>query len=98
MCLQSTDQQQSQFVAVSCELSFLKRAVRLFLKNLFNNFNRFVALGNDHLQSIMMNDPNWMSSSQSGINFLVQRAMTILMQVLRLRAKDARNFKASRCQ
>lgn len=34
----------------------------------------------------MMNDPNWMSS-QSGINFLVQRSMTILMQVLRLRSK-----------
>lgn len=35
----------------------------------------------------MMNDPNWVTSSQSGINFLVQRSMTILMQVLRLRSR-----------
>lgn len=35
----------------------------------------------------MMNDPNWVTSCQSGINFLVQRSMTILMQVLRLRSK-----------
>ncbi|KAG4075361.1 hypothetical protein HA402_003152 [Bradysia odoriphaga] len=48
---------------------------------------RFVALGNDTLQSIMMNDPNWITASQSGINVLVQRSMTILMQVLRLRYK-----------
>lgn len=41
----------------------------------------------------MMNDPNWMTASQSGINVLVQRSMTILMQVLRLRYKV---FKADR--
>lgn len=35
----------------------------------------------------MMNDPNWITASQSGINVLVQRSMTILMQVLRLRYK-----------
>ncbi|KAJ6644260.1 Nucleoporin Nup188 [Pseudolycoriella hygida] len=48
---------------------------------------RFVAVGNDMLQSIMMNDPNWVAASKSGINFLVQRSMTILMQVLRLRSR-----------
>lgn len=44
-----------------------------------------MAIGNDHLQSIMQNVSNWMTTSESGLNLLVQLAMTILMQILRLR-------------
>lgn len=61
--------------------SYFHEMLQLFLP-----FHRFVAVGNDHLQSIMMNDPNWMTSSQTGMNFYVQRSMTILMQILRLRS------------
>lgn len=46
---------------------------------------RFVAIGNDNLQSAMQNVSNWMTASESGLNQLVQLSMTILMQILRLR-------------
>lgn len=39
----------------------------------------------------MQNVSNWMTTSESGLNLLVQLAMTILMQILRLRHNHADN-------
>lgn len=50
---------------------------------------RFIAIGNDHLQSAMQNVSNWMTAAETGLNHLVQLAMTTLMQILRLRNKSA---------
>lgn len=44
---------------------------------------RLVAVGNNQLQLIMENESNWMSSGDSGVNYIIQLALTILMQILR---------------
>lgn len=50
---------------------------------------RFIAIGNDHVQSAMQNVSNWMTAAETGLNQLVQLAMTTLMQILRLRNRSA---------
>lgn len=49
---------------------------------------RIIAIGNDHLQSVMQNVSNWMTAAETGLNQLVQLALTTLMQILRLRNKS----------
>lgn len=50
-------------------------------------FDRIVALGNNFIEQIMQNVSNWMAGGHTSYNLLVQLAMTILMQILRLRNK-----------
>lgn len=44
---------------------------------------RLVAVGNAQLELIMENESNWMSAGDSGVNYIIQLALTILMQILR---------------
>lgn len=42
-----------------------------------------VAVGNTQLQLIMENESNWISAGDTGVNHIIQLALTILMQILR---------------
>lgn len=57
------------------------------LLNLENGMTllKFVAIGNSFLQRVMENESNWMIAATSGINYIVQLSMTILMHILRLK-------------
>uniref|UniRef100_A0A336LW21 CSON001696 protein n=1 Tax=Culicoides sonorensis TaxID=179676 RepID=A0A336LW21_CULSO len=48
---------------------------------------RFVAVGNSQLQLIMENESNWMTAGESGVNYIIQLALTILMQILRYKSE-----------
>lgn len=53
---------------------------------IFFSFNRFIALGNDFLNKYMQNESNWLTSSFSGFNWIVQQTMKILMKILKLKS------------
>uniref|UniRef100_A0A182N1Q7 Nucleoporin NUP188 n=1 Tax=Anopheles dirus TaxID=7168 RepID=A0A182N1Q7_9DIPT len=46
---------------------------------------RIVALGNGYLQAVMERESNWMLVPEQQLNLLIQHAMTILMEILRLK-------------
>lgn len=48
---------------------------------------RFIGIGNGFLTAINETEPNWMSVSKTGLNLIVQMAMTILMSILRHKNK-----------
>lgn len=52
---------------------------------LFVFFFRFVALGNNAIESKMLNESNWIVASKSNYNELVEKSMMTVMKILELR-------------